>query len=178
VCACVCLFVHMSNYWGQRCVCVCVCAHVRTRVWAHHCACVDMYTGVSTEVRGVVSVHAYMWCVCASVHIHECAHVCGEQGHMSILSHALLPPFLFANIFNSLKIHTVHFFFFFFFRDRVSLCSPGCPGTHFVDQAGLELRNLPAFASRGLGLKACATMPGFIQCILITVIPQSSPDSS
>jgi hypothetical protein len=25
------------------------------------------------------------------------------------------------------------------FRDRVSLCSPGCPGTHFVDQAGLEL---------------------------------------
>jgi hypothetical protein len=31
--------------------------------------------------------------------------------------------------------------------DRVSLCSPGCPGTHFVDQAGLELRNLPASAS-------------------------------
>jgi hypothetical protein len=26
-----------------------------------------------------------------------------------------------------------------FFRDRVSLCSPGCPGTHSVDQAGLEL---------------------------------------
>ena len=24
------------------------------------------------------------------------------------------------------------------FRDRVSLCSPGCPGTHSVDQAGLE----------------------------------------
>jgi hypothetical protein len=30
------------------------------------------------------------------------------------------------------------------FRDRVSLYSPGCPGTHFVDQTGLELRNLPA----------------------------------
>jgi hypothetical protein len=27
------------------------------------------------------------------------------------------------------------------FRDRVSLCSSGCPGTHSVDQAGLELRN-------------------------------------
>jgi hypothetical protein len=26
-----------------------------------------------------------------------------------------------------------------FFQDRVSLCSPDCPGTHFVDQAGLEL---------------------------------------
>jgi hypothetical protein len=38
--------------------------------------------------------------------------------------------------------------------------SPGCPGTHFVDQAGLELRNLPASASWVLGLKACATMPG------------------
>jgi hypothetical protein len=43
------------------------------------------------------------------------------------------------------------------FRDRVSLYSPGCPGTHFVDQAGLELRNPPASASRVLGLKACAT---------------------
>jgi hypothetical protein len=27
------------------------------------------------------------------------------------------------------------------------LCSPGCPETHFVDQAGLELRKLPASAS-------------------------------
>jgi hypothetical protein len=40
------------------------------------------------------------------------------------------------------------------------LCSPGCPGTHFVDQAGLELRNLPASASQVLGLKVCATTPG------------------
>jgi hypothetical protein len=29
------------------------------------------------------------------------------------------------------------FFLFLVFRDRVSLYSPGCPGTHFVDQAGL-----------------------------------------
>jgi hypothetical protein len=50
--------------------------------------------------------------------------------------------------------------FCFVFRDRFSLYSPGCPGTHFVDQAGLELRNLPASASRVLGLKACTTMPG------------------
>jgi hypothetical protein len=46
---------------------------------------------------------------------------------------------------------------FLVFRDRVSLCSPGCPRTHSVDQAGLELRNPPASASRVLGLKACAT---------------------
>jgi hypothetical protein len=38
--------------------------------------------------------------------------------------------------------------FFFFSRDRVSLCSPVCPVTHSVDQAGLELRDLPASASQ------------------------------
>jgi hypothetical protein len=47
--------------------------------------------------------------------------------------------------------------FCFVFQDRVSLCSPGCPGTHFVDQASLELRNPPVSASQVLGLKACAT---------------------
>jgi hypothetical protein len=56
-------------------------------------------------------------------------------------------------------------FVLFCFRDRVSLYSPGCPGAHFVDQAGLELRNPPASASGVLGLKACATTPG----ILLTI---------
>jgi hypothetical protein len=32
------------------------------------------------------------------------------------------------------------------FQDRVSLCSPGCPGTHSVDQAGLKLKDLTASA--------------------------------
>jgi hypothetical protein len=53
--------------------------------------------------------------------------------------------------------HLSFSFFFFPPQDRVSLCSPGCPGTHSVDQAGLELRNLPASASQVLGLKACTT---------------------
>jgi hypothetical protein len=58
-----------------------------------------------------------------------------------------------------------------FFLDRVSLYSPGCPGTHFVDQAGLELRNLPASASQVLGLKVCATTPGVIFIIkLINIL--------
>jgi hypothetical protein len=51
-------------------------------------------------------------------------------------------------------------FCFLFFKDRVSLYSQGCPGTHSVDQAGLELRNPPASASQVLGLKVCATTPG------------------
>jgi hypothetical protein len=38
--------------------------------------------------------------------------------------------------------------FVLFFQDRVSLNSPGCPGTHFV---------LPASASQVLGLKVYAT---------------------
>ena len=45
----------------------------------------------------------------------------------------------------------------FVFSRQVSLCSPGCPGTHSVDQAGLKLRNPPASVSRVLGLKVCAT---------------------
>ena len=32
------------------------------------------------------------------------------------------------------------------------LCSPGCPGTHSVDQDGLELRDHPAFASKRAGI--------------------------
>jgi hypothetical protein len=54
-----------------------------------------------------------------------------------------------------------NFFFFvrfiFVFSGRVFLCSPGCPGTHSVDQIGLGLRNLSASASQVLGLKACVT---------------------
>jgi hypothetical protein len=66
----------------------------------------------------------------------------------------------------SSPVHLVSIFVFclfvcgFFFFKTGFLCRPGCPGTHFVDQAGLELRNPPASASQVLGLKACTTMPG------------------
>jgi hypothetical protein len=49
------------------------------------------------------------------------------------------------------------------FRDRVSLCSSGCPGTHSVDQAGLQLRNPPDSASQVLGLKAYVFKINFIK---------------
>jgi hypothetical protein len=55
------------------------------------------------------------------------------------------------------------------FPDRV-LCSPGCPGTYFVDQAGLKLRNPLASASQVLGLKVCATTPGPIYQFFLFII--------
>ena len=55
--------------------------------------------------------------------------------------------------------------FWFGFWDRVSLYSSGCPRTHFVDQAGLELRNPPASASLVLGLKVCSTMPCLLELL-------------
>ena len=39
------------------------------------------------------------------------------------------------------------------FGDMVSLCSLGCSGIHFVEQAGLELRDLTPSASQVLELK-------------------------
>ena len=50
------------------------------------------------------------------------------------------------------------FGFFFFFGDRVSLCSPGCPEIHFVDQAGFNLEiPLPLFPIV-LHLEVCTAM--------------------
>jgi hypothetical protein len=48
--------------------------------------------------------------------------------------------------------------------------SPGCPGTHSVDQAGLELRNPPASASRVLGLKVCATIAQPFVVVVVVVL--------
>ena len=59
-----------------------------------------------------------------------------------------LPSIMFLLCSNSSK-HSCTFFFAF--GDRVALYSPGCPGTHFVEQAELKLRNLPASATQVLG---------------------------
>jgi hypothetical protein len=49
------------------------------------------------------------------------------------------------------------YFFLLLFWDKVSVWSHDCPGTSFIDQAGLELRGPTASASQVLGLKVCAT---------------------
>jgi hypothetical protein len=55
----------------------------------------------------------------------------------------------------------------FVFRDRVSLYSRGYPGTPSVDQAGLEVRNLPVSASQMLGLQALSTLPGHTTSLIL-----------
>jgi hypothetical protein len=81
--------------------------------------------------------------------------VCSGGGHLVTESFLFFFFFLFFCFF--VLFFCFFVFLFLFFRDRVSLCSPGCPGTHSVDQAGLKLRNPPASASQVLGLKVYAT---------------------
>ena len=55
-------------------------------------------------------------------------------------------------ITGTLRCFFVSFFSFgFVFQDRVSLCSPGCPGTHSVDQTGLKIKDAPTSASLNPG---------------------------
>jgi hypothetical protein len=100
-------------------------------------------------VRVYVRVHVYVRvcahsCVCVCVCIHAPTHTCRPELSLKCCSS------------NAIQLVVLFVLFCFAFQDRVSLCTPGCPGTHSVDQAGLELRNPPASASQVLGLKACA----------------------
>jgi hypothetical protein len=54
-------------------------------------------------------------------------------------------------------------YLFALFGDMVSLCSPSCPETHSVDQAGLELKVPSTSASLALRLKVFTTITH--QCI-------------
>jgi hypothetical protein len=55
----------------------------------------------------------------------------------------------------------IFYFILFYFKDTVSRYNPCCPGTHFVDQAGLTLiKILFAFCLLSTGiLKAYTTYP-------------------
>jgi hypothetical protein len=109
--------------------------------------------------RGALAQH--VTCDKCSVSIKYLYHLCCPSGR----GRGLLESFLFRSlpfhldyeyfIFKtktSLMPRLLRFVFVFafvfvfvcFFQDRVSLYSPGCAGTHSVDQAGLELRNQSA----------------------------------
>jgi hypothetical protein len=110
---------------------------------------------------------------------------CGGPGHPDFLRETLSLSFVSMYLFLQSNVVGVFCLFAFWvfvvclflfgwlvlvFRDRISLCSLGCPGTHFVDQAGLELRNLPVSASQVLGLKACTTTVWLQCCFSIHVL--------
>jgi hypothetical protein len=101
-------------------------------------------------------------CVCVCVLITGKARSISHRLYVYISEHIdLLPiPKMFFFLVWFFCLFVCLFVCFCCSRDRVSLYSSGCPGTHFVDQADLKLRNLPASASRVLGLKACDTTPG------------------
>jgi hypothetical protein len=67
-------------------------------------------------------------------------------------------------IFNFILIfiYFYHFVLFYWFSKTgwvffFLLCSPGCPGTHYVDQATLKPRDLPASASPSTRIKGSTT---------------------
>jgi hypothetical protein len=77
-------------------------------------------------------------------------------GEFTVLHRKCLKSFLVGYIlfcFVLVWFGLVWFGLVLFFWGKVSLYSSGCPGTHFVDQAGLELRNPPTFASPSAGIK-------------------------
>jgi hypothetical protein len=80
-----------------------------------------------------VCVNIYM-CVCVCVCIYVCTYVYIHT-HIHTYTHMCVS------------------LLFLFFRNRVSLCRPGCPGTCSVHQDGLKLRDLPTSASRVQRLK-------------------------
>lgn len=55
-------------------------------------------------------------------------------------------------------------------RDGISLVSSGCPRTHAVGQAGLELTDPPAFASHVLGFRPVPSEQVFFSLLLFVVL--------
>jgi hypothetical protein len=53
-----------------------------------------------------------------------------------------------------------------FFQDRVSLCSPGCPETHFVDQAGLGTQKSAYLCLPSAGIKS-VRLHGWLSCLFL-----------
>jgi hypothetical protein len=125
----------------------------------HLCLCV----GISVENAQNCCIKLWTWYFVSRCH-------CGSQ---RLLLQFLPREFTYTIVYCGIlsfrgtsSLDICFFVFVFVFQDRVSLYNPDCPGTYFVDQAGLELRNLPASAFRVLGLKACTTS-SFLFCFVL-----------
>lgn len=63
-----------------------------------------------------------------------------EKSHCFLLQRTRLVDFIYIVFF-------VCLFCVWCFKTGFSQCSPGCPGSYSVDQAGIKLRDLPVSAS-------------------------------
>jgi hypothetical protein len=69
---------------------------------------------------------------------------------------SFLPSFLPLSLSLSLSLSCLFIYLFIYlllFQDRISLCSPGCPGIHFAFQAGLELSEIRLLHLPSAGIK-------------------------
>jgi hypothetical protein len=86
------------------------------------------------------------------LHCVSFSHLLSAKG----IIYALCPHLPTPTHINFYKSKITKKLFLLLSSDRVFLYRLGCPGTYFVDLAGLKLRNLLASASQMLGLKARA----------------------
>jgi hypothetical protein len=131
-----CLVMSLNVMWRFFCpsqflkilqvLCVYIMASSFVFLWA---SCVCTWAGLC--------VHT---CVCTWAGL--CVHICLSSLFPSVW--LFCPILLCWYLFYLILLFFFFFFFFLVFQDRISLCNPDCPLTHSVDQAGLELRNLPA----------------------------------
>jgi hypothetical protein len=102
-----------------------------------------------------IYIHIYIYiyiCVCVCVYVYIYIYMCRYYYHdLKPENKIEIIKVAHYNVFLRRKSLFCLFWFWFCFSETGFLCSPGCPGTHFVHQAGIELRNLPASASQVLG---------------------------
>lgn len=72
------------------------------------------------------------------------------------------------------NIYSLVFFSFIHFSDIVSLCSPSCPGTYFLDKTSLELRSrclcLPSTGIKSVCHRCLACLVFLVLHIVYTLI--------
>jgi hypothetical protein len=128
------------------------CLHVRLGVM--HLVSREAREGVGSLATGVTGVVSY--------HMGDRNQTQVSWKHAVITAEPSEPP-LGSSPFLSLFLLFVCLFVCF--RDRVSLYSRGCPGTHSVDQAGLEIRRRGPPRPAPFCLLLCYKCKGSLDCV-------------
>jgi hypothetical protein len=118
--------------------------------------------------RGSSQICGQSWCSSLGDSWHSSVHK-GNRSRVPVCIHCIWKEK--ANIYLTVSgNHYLHIFLLFlslafygggeqWWFETGSLYISGCLRTHYIDQAALNSRYLPAFASSVLRLKACATIP-------------------